>query len=113
METSLLQRIYDVGQEMAAALDVDDLERYFELVDKRGMLLEELGQYGHASEVDPNWMTTGDLLAQQYQRLMASLVEREKKMQDELTGMHRYKGASRSYRRSETRPQILNENLRV
>lgn len=113
MEDNLLQQIYFLGQEMASALQNDDLEGYFELLGKRGTLLVELNEYQHPSEIDPNWQETTDALKAQHDVLMEAVSERERRMQEELTGMQRYKGATRSYQRPDQRSQILNENLRV
>lgn len=113
MDDSLLRNIYLIGQEMASALQQGNLEHYFELLDERGTLLEEILGYQHPSEIDPNWKDVASALQEQYEVLTTALAEQERKMQEELGGMQRYKGASRSYQQSEARPQILNDNLRV
>lgn len=113
IEDSLLRKIYLLGQEMASVLQNGDLEHYFELLDERGTLLEELNGYQHPSEIDPNWQEIAAALKEQHEILTAALADQERKMQEELAGMQRYKGASRSYHRPEERSQILDENLRV
>ncbi len=113
MEDSLLRRIYLLGHDMVSVLHKGDLELYFEMLEKRGTLLEELDLYKHPSEIDPDWQEIATALQEQHQVLTAALAEQEGRMQEELAGMHRYKGASRSYNQTAARPQILNENLRV
>lgn len=113
MEDSLLRKIYRLGQSMAAVLDTGDLEHYFQLLDERGTLLDQLDGYRHPSDIDPDWQDIALALQEQHQVLTAAIAEQERRMQEELAGMQRYKGASRSYHRQEARPQILNDNLRV
>lgn len=111
MKDSLLRKIYDKGQEMASALQNDQVEPYFQLVEERGTLLEELDRYEHPSEIDPDWQEIATALQEQYQVLTTAIAAQERRMQEELAAVQRYKGASRSYQPSARPAQILNQNL--
>ncbi len=113
MEGSLLQRIYDLGEELSSALSRADLEAFFELVEKRGTLLDKLTRYAHPFDVDPDWKIISEALKEQHRKLATAVAGEQKKMQDVLTELERFKGASRSYQGSASRSQILSEDLRV
>lgn len=113
MERSLLDDIYDIGENLASALINADLDRYFELVDKRGTLLECLGEYQHPSEIDADWREMWTRLQEQHEFIMATLAAHEMQMQEALGEFERFKGASRTYQRSNPRRQILDSELRV
>lgn len=113
MAASLLQDIYRLGEEITSSLSNGDLDRYFELLDERGTLLDTLSRYKHPSEIDPDWENISRALKEQHHVIMDAVTECERRMQNTLTGMERFKDASRSYHQPEQRTQILNDDLRV
>lgn len=113
MEGSLLQSIHDVGEELSSALEKADLKHFLVLLEKRGTLLERMIEYEHPSEVDPDWRSLAPALITQHERLTAALDTEERRMQDMLAELERFKGASRSYQRTTPGSQILNKDLRI
>lgn len=113
MESSLFQNIHDIGQEAYSALSVADLERFFVLLNKRGTLLERLFEHKHPSSVDQDWRSHSVALLEQQQLLTDALEATERRAQDMLTALERFKGASRTYQRTTPRSQILNKDLRI
>lgn len=113
MDRFLLDDLYAIGENLASALINADMDRYFELVDKRGTLLESLSDYQHPSEIDPDWREMWTRLQEQHEFIMATLAAHEIQMQEALGEFERFKGASRTYQRSGPGRQILNSELRV
>ncbi len=113
MKDSHLRQIYTLGQEMVSVLQNGDVDRYFELLEERGTLVEELNGYDRPSENDPDRSALEAALKEQHQVLLQAVADQERRMQEALAGMQRYRGAARSYQRPDERSQILNENLRV
>lgn len=102
-----------MGEKLSSALAEGDLDSYFDLLDERGTLLEGLNEYQHPSEIDPDWLEISEALQEQHYVLTIAVAERERQMQEALTELERFKGAARTYQRSEPRAQILNSDLRV
>lgn len=113
MEGSLLRDLFLMGERLASALVDGDLDSYFDLLDERGTLLDGLNAYQHPSDIDPDWQEISEALQEQHHVLTIAVAEREREMQEALAELERFKGAARTYQRSEPRAQILNSDLRV
>lgn len=113
MDASLLRNIHDVGEELCRALESTNLARFLELLEKRGTLLERMYQCEHPSDLDSNWRNISSELQEQYQRLSTALEAEKIRIQEALTEVERFKGASLSYQRTTPKGQILNKNLRI
>lgn len=113
MPSNLLHDLYELGEAMRIALDDEDLDTYVETLEQRGTLLDTIQQYGHPSEIAPDWRETARALAAQHEALMAAVTRQQERMQDSLARLTQLRGAQQSYIGTERRGRILNDDLRV
>lgn len=112
-EPTLLQRIYDVGERMQAALYNDDLDTFFQLTEQRGTLIDDLQAFTHPREIDPDWHDVADALEEQQVAINEALATQEQRLADALNNRERFKEARQQYHSSAPRSRILRQNLRV
>lgn len=109
----LIRDLYEVGENMRAALREDDTDRYLELIEERGTLLDKMRRYDHPSQIDENWRELADVLRTQQSELMEEALQQERRIQEALGRLEQLKSAGRSYQEVSPRRNILDKNLRV
>ena len=113
LPADMLDELLAFGQGMQSALEKGRIERYLELLDGRGVLLDTLFAYRHPSDIAPDWDVRASEFAAQNDALMEAAVAQQQRMQESLNRIEQVKAAHRSYRASAGRTTILDENLRV
>lgn len=69
----LLQKIYDLGEELCAAIEQERLESAAALVQERDLLVQRLEAFNHPSEVDPAWKQWRSKFSAQHEALTNAL----------------------------------------
>lgn len=109
----LLEDLLAAGRSMQNALERGRLERFFELLDERSALLDDLFASRHPSDITAEGKVRASELAAQHDALMEAAVAQQQRMEDSLNRIEQVKAARRSYSASPGRSSILDENLRV
>jgi hypothetical protein len=101
---SLLARIYDLGEQLRAALAAERLESAAALVQERDLLVQRLEAFNHPSEVDPSWQHWRDRLADQHKTLTKALATRMRDTTDTRQRVETLSHARREYGDSHVSP---------
>lgn len=109
---NLLEELLAAGRNMQSALEKGRIETYFDLLDERGRLLDQLSAYRHPSDVAQDWDRRAAELVAQNDALMRTAVAQRQRMQETLNRIGQVKAAQRSYRQAVARNTILDDNLR-
>ena len=95
---------------MRAALEADDMDAFFALLDQRGALVEQLD--ARKAPKGELWARRADALAQQHTALAASIQAQQQRLAEALNTLAQVKQAKDRYgKRRTTPPRILNKHL--
>ena len=104
----MLKAILEVGEKMKTALSSDNLEEFYSLMDEREALVQQL-----PIEEKNNRLPAEDsqALEEQFQSIIALLNQKEHDMMTQLQHIDRIKKASKSYKGTRQRRELINRTL--
>ena len=111
MQPSLLHTIYALGDRMCAALESNDLDAFFGLLEERTVLIDQLATFDHPSEVDSNWADLAPALNQQQHRINRALGAQEQQVSEAIGAHYRFRNARQRYHERPAHSRFLNKNL--
>lgn len=109
--TPLLIELHAVGESMLVALADDELAPFFELVERRGRLVERLREAPAPAEPSAEWRALTERLAAQHERLRSAMAGRERGMEEEIATIERFHQAQKHYTPAAPRGRILRSSL--
>lgn len=109
MPDTLLQTVYDLGNQMLKALQEDDLASFFGAMEQRTRLIERLESLDLPGDSEPHPMASA--LAEQQRRLTEAFAEQERRIQNALRDQTRLRQAHRRYHQRPPRRTLLHRNL--
>lgn len=112
MSDDLLEKIYALGENMRVALESEDVEAFYTLVEERGALLDQLNACANPLERSDAWNQIAERMREQHRILTDALARQEMRLQNSLGSLNRYKGAQRSYAGIEPRGTILRNHVK-
>ncbi len=102
-----LKAIYNLGEQMQAALDADDLGMFYKLVDEREVLVKQLKPQQEQAFSPEDTAT----LEAQFNAIMGALNGKELKMMEQLRQLDKFRKADRSYNTATQRRRFINDKL--
>lgn len=106
----MLDEIFTLGESMRTALEADDMDAFFALLDQRGALVEQLdARRAPAGDVLAG---RADALARQHTALAVSIQAQQQRLAEALNTLAQVKQAKDRYGKRRAAPtRILNKNL--
>ncbi|MFK7849150.1 MAG: hypothetical protein AB8G77_27935 [Rhodothermales bacterium] len=104
-----IKKILKVGTLIKQALDANDIDSFYNLVDKREEFINELKASGYKSTD----MSASDTQAieQQFQEIVEAMNSKEEEMLQQLQQLDQFKRADRSYNTGHQRRQFITKKL--
>lgn len=101
---SLLARIFELGEQLLAAIAAGRLVAAAALVQERDLLVSRLEAFHHPSEVDPSWKQWRDRLAAQHEALTDAFTARTQQTTDTRHHVETLTQAHRRYEQDHASP---------
>lgn len=108
--TALAERVYQLGERMAAALDAGRLKTFAALVDERSLYVERLQDTLMPDDVETTWRPK---LARQHEALTQALDTRLQHLMDAMHQTERLDKAHREYQRPDAPRGVLHDDFSI
>ena len=111
MQYELLNTLHAVGERMCTALEQDDLDVFYPLLEERAGLIRQLSTLGRPTTADAAWEALATAIRGQQDRLATALAHQERQFSEAVGALYRARTARRRYRARPHRPSLLHKNL--
>lgn len=111
-QPNLLEGIYALGEQLRSALDKDDMDTFFHLVQERGALVERLKTVETTSFTSEELQRGSVSLRDQDAKILATVAVQEKRFASALEKLGRVKHAREHYNQRRAPSRILRRNVR-
>lgn len=111
--STLLNELYQIGEDMRTALSSDDLEAFFAALETRTALIERLKAHEAPDPRPAEWTVLSDRLQRQHEALAAAVHQQRQRIDQLLNHQQQYKKARAGYQPADQQPprNVLHRNV--